>query len=76
MKTMLVDGSIPAWIRQDPNKPEVLKSSSGWYIGTVDNMDEPCGMPYARWTHYIGSKEEAQKLLDSGEWKRIARYNP
>ena len=44
----------------------VMASAAGWYVGAICKSPELDGMiePYDRFTHYVSTPEEAQKLLE------------
>ena len=62
---------LPQWIIDDPYEPQVCRSGAGYYIGTSTEDY----MPYARYTTYM-TKEEAEALLESGDWVYIVRQSP
>ena len=67
---------LPQWICNDPHDPQVCRSNAGYYIGTVrEDRDTGCEMPYARYTTYM-TEEEAEALLESGDWVYIVRQSP
>ena len=46
--------------------PIVMASAAGWYVGAVCK-DPDCGgmvVPYDRYTDYVATPEEAEKLLE------------
>lgn len=62
---------LPDWIRNDPNKHQVLRSNAGYYIGSMCED----GIPYARYTPYL-SEERATFLFNTRRWVFIARETP
>jgi len=48
------------------SEPIVMASAAGWYVGAVCK-DPDCGgmvVPYDRYTDYVATPEEAEKLLE------------
>ena len=45
------------------SEPIVMASAAGWYVGSIDKS-EGFIQPYDRYTDYVATPEEAQKLLD------------
>jgi len=46
--------------------PIVMASAAGWYVGAICK-DPDCGgmvVPYDRYTGYVATPEEAEKLLE------------
>jgi hypothetical protein len=43
----------------------VMASAAGWYVGAICKDPEMGGMiePYDRYTHYVSTPEEAEKML-------------
>jgi len=44
----------------------VMASAAGWYVGAICKDPDLDGMitPFDRYTHYVATPEEAQKLLE------------
>jgi hypothetical protein len=45
----------------------VMASAAGWYVGAICKSPELDGMiePYDRFTHYVSTPEEAERLLEN-----------
>jgi len=44
----------------------VMASAAGWYVGAICKSPELDGMiePYDRYTHYVATPEEAERMLE------------
>ena len=44
----------------------VMASAAGWYVGAICKDPELGGMiePYDRYTHYVATPEEAERMLE------------